>query len=44
MVVVDYCHLSVGAMGQSRGIGHRFERSRDVSVAVYRSRIGRYAK
>ena len=26
------------------GIGHLLERSRDVSIAVYRSCIGRYAK
>ena len=32
------------AMVQSRGIGRRLGRSRDVTVAVYQSRIGRYAK
>ena len=31
-------------MVQSRGIGHRLKRCQDVSIAVYRSRIGRYAK
>ena len=33
-----------GSMVQSRGIGRRLGRSRDVSVEVYRSRIGRYTK
>ena len=32
------------SMVQSRGIGRRLGRYRDVTVAVYRSRIGRYAK
>ena len=31
-------------MIQSRGIGSRLRRYRDVTVAVYRSRIGRYVK
>ena len=32
------------SMVQSRGIGRRFGRSRDVTVVVYRSRISRYGK
>ena len=36
--------FSLSSMVQSRGIGRRLGRSRDVTVAVYRSRIGRYAK
>ena len=35
---------SIGIMVQSHGIGHRLGRSRDVSIVVYRLRIGRYAK
>ena len=34
----------ISCMVQSRGIDHRLGRSRDVSIAMYRSRIGRYTK
>ena len=36
--------LRSSIMVQSRGIDRRLGRSRDVTVAGYRSRIGRYAK
>ena len=43
-IIYDLSRKAMATMVQSRGIGRRLGRSRDVTVAVYRSRIGRYAK